>query len=193
MSPLIDLIGSAKGYGWGSQSISTAFESIQTITVGAGGQSTISFSNIPSTYQHLQIRGTLLNLQTSGDPYYSITPAGTAPTTAYYNHYFNGDGSTAASNARGDIRWIASNGNVHNVAPMVFIMDILDYSNTDKFKTIRILRGINNASYAIQQDVGINSSFVRTNSAITGIDFGIYSTGYAQHSKFSLYGIKAAA
>ncbi len=35
----------------------TAYESIATTTVGAGGTSTITFSSIPSTYTHLQIRG----------------------------------------------------------------------------------------------------------------------------------------
>ena len=33
-----------------------SFESIQTVTVGSGGQSSISFSSIPSTYKHLQLR-----------------------------------------------------------------------------------------------------------------------------------------
>jgi hypothetical protein len=32
------------------------FESIATTTVGAGGATTITFSSIPATYQHLQIR-----------------------------------------------------------------------------------------------------------------------------------------
>jgi len=32
------------------------FESIATVTVGAGGSSEINFTSIPSTYQHLQIR-----------------------------------------------------------------------------------------------------------------------------------------
>jgi len=32
------------------------FESIATVTVGAGGTSTITFRSIPATYQHLQLR-----------------------------------------------------------------------------------------------------------------------------------------
>jgi hypothetical protein len=34
----------------------TSFESIQTVTVGAGGASSISFTSIPATYASLQIR-----------------------------------------------------------------------------------------------------------------------------------------
>jgi hypothetical protein len=32
------------------------YESIATVTVGSGGSSSISFTSIPSTYQHLQVR-----------------------------------------------------------------------------------------------------------------------------------------
>ena len=34
------------------------YESIATVTVGAGGSSSVTFSSIPSTYTHLQIRFT---------------------------------------------------------------------------------------------------------------------------------------
>ena len=36
--------------------LATSFESIATVTVGAGGQSTVSFSSISQTYAHLQLR-----------------------------------------------------------------------------------------------------------------------------------------
>ena len=35
------------------------FESIATVTVGSGGASSIEFTSIPGTYQHLQVRGLL--------------------------------------------------------------------------------------------------------------------------------------
>ena len=34
----------------------TAYESIATQTVGAGGVASVTFSSIPSTYKHLQLR-----------------------------------------------------------------------------------------------------------------------------------------
>jgi len=166
-----------------------AFESIQTVTVGSGGQSTITFSSIPSTYKHLQLRATVFNKDTSGDVTYSITPAGTTPTTSY-NHYLRGDGTSVASGSKATIRFITDNGNAHTIRPLVFVMDILDYADTNKNKTVKILRGIDPSASAIQADVGINSSFVATTSALTGISFGIYSTGFAQYSSFALYGIK---
>lgn len=41
---------------WNPWSPSTDYDSIATTTVGAGGAASITFSSIPSTYQHLQIR-----------------------------------------------------------------------------------------------------------------------------------------
>jgi hypothetical protein len=164
------------------------FESISTVSVGSGGQSTVSFSSIPSTYSHLQIRATVFNKQTSGDVVYDVTPAGTTPT--FYGHYLRGDGTSAGTGNKSSVRWIADNGNAHTTSPLTFIMDILDYSNLNKYKTIRILRGIDAGGSAIQSDVGMNSSLVLTTSALTGITFSIYSTGFAQYSSFALYGIK---
>jgi hypothetical protein len=187
MSPIIDLIGSAKAYGWGSFGDDAAFQSISSVLVGSGGQSAINFNNIPSSYKHLQIRATVWNLQTSGDVYYSVTPAGTTPTTI--NHYLRTDGTNITSGTRATYRWIADNGNAHTTAPLVFIMDILDYADSNK-KTIKILRGIDAASFAIQADVGFNSSILLTTNPITDITFNITSTGFGQHSTFALYGIK---
>ena len=40
-----------------STPVLNSYESIATVTVGAGGTSTITFSSIPTGYTHLQIRG----------------------------------------------------------------------------------------------------------------------------------------
>ena len=58
MSPILGARGglSASAYGLFSLQSTNSYESIQTVTVGSGGQSTISFTSIPSTYKHLQIR-----------------------------------------------------------------------------------------------------------------------------------------
>jgi hypothetical protein len=37
--------------------VTTSYESIETVTVGSGGSATVlTFSSIPATYTHLQIR-----------------------------------------------------------------------------------------------------------------------------------------
>ena len=56
MSPITELIGGAKAYGWGSFAAVGDFESIATVTVNGTSQNSITFSSIPATYTHLQIR-----------------------------------------------------------------------------------------------------------------------------------------
>ena len=43
-------------YGDGTGAVPGDYQSIATTTVGAGGAASISFTSIPATYQHLQIR-----------------------------------------------------------------------------------------------------------------------------------------
>jgi len=60
MSPILQGLanGSVRGYGgFFGAAAAGAFESIASAS-GTGSSGTITFSSIPSTYQHLQIRGT---------------------------------------------------------------------------------------------------------------------------------------
>jgi hypothetical protein len=57
--PIIGSLASGSVKGWGGLlnfNMTSSYESIQTVTVGSGGQGTIVFSSIPSTYINLQVR-----------------------------------------------------------------------------------------------------------------------------------------
>jgi hypothetical protein len=56
VSPILESIGSVKGFGWGAFAETSAFNSIASTL---GGNSSITFSSIPQTYKHLQLRMTL--------------------------------------------------------------------------------------------------------------------------------------
>ena len=56
MSPILESIGSVKGFGWGAFAETSAFNSIASTL---GGNSSIIFDSIPQTYKHLQLRMTL--------------------------------------------------------------------------------------------------------------------------------------
>ena len=75
-----------------------SYESITTVTVGAGGSSTISFSSIPSTYQHLQVRFNG-SITTSGGAM-GIYFNSDSTSTNYYQHVVYGSGAGAAAAAR---------------------------------------------------------------------------------------------
>ena len=158
------------------------YESIQTVTVGSGGASSISFTSIPSTYKHLQIRGI-------ATPSVAANLRGTFNNDTannYAYHYLSGDGSTAA----------AGNGSTALYAgylasatyPSAFVIDVLDYANTSKNKTLRSLFGVdvNGAGGYVL----LTSSLWTSTSAINQFTLYPQSGSFAQYSSFALYGIK---
>ncbi len=167
----------------------TDFESISTTTVGAGGVSSITFSSIPSTYTHLQIRG--FNKDTtviSGTQVLSVQFNG--DTAANYSfHRLTGNGSAASSAAGTSTTLFYTGTTIANVANTfgAFVLDILDYKDTNKYKTARSLDGSDaNGS----GEISLRSGSWRNTAAITSITLTPTGTGIAQYSSFALYGIK---
>jgi len=159
----------------------SSFESIATYTIGAGGQTNITFSSIPSTYKHLQIRWIT---RSSGGAYNPLIRFNSDTGTNYSWHYLDGNGSSATAGAASttDSVLIAGVSNTANIFSTA-IMDILDYQDTNKYKTIKILQG---ADYNGSGSADLWSGNWRSNSAISSITFVTYNTEYSQ---FALYGI----
>lgn len=193
MSPVISTRAniSAGAYGWGVFSGLGSYDSIATAT-GTGSSGTISFTSIPSTFNHLQIRFIARDTRaTTRDDIYFQVNSDTG--TNYAVHYLYGDGASvvagASANAgNGYVGSIAANNAAANIIG-VGIMDILDYSNTNKFKTVRVLNGEdqNGSGY-----VYFNSGLWRSTNAITSIDIKTTSGNFTTSSTFALYGIKGA-
>ena len=181
-------------YGTGVPPVTNSYESIATVTVGSGGSSSISFSSIPSTYKHLQIRGIAQELSTSPG-YDSIDIVLNSDAGANYSwHRLLGNGSAASADAGTSQNYglagtmyytTAGASNVFNAV----VADVLDYQNTNKYKTIRSLAGVDNNGAGT---VGLLSTSWRSTSAVTSItlypDNRVRS--FAQYSSFALYGIK---
>ena len=182
MSPILGILASS-----GFPRIGD-FESIATVTVGGGGSASVTFSSIPSTYKHLQVRGIgstsiagkawgiRLNNQTGSN---------------YSDHYLQGTGSVpetgaAATQTLGYIGTSPESTNNNYVGAAV--IDLLDYANADKYKTIRSLSG------ADMNGVGgysrFNSSLWQSKNAINRVDLVLTSGNFNQYSSFALYGIK---
>ena len=189
MSPILGIIASSQ-----QPQFLTAFDSIATVTVGSGGTSSISFTSIPSTYKHLQIRYIARNSTRSSATYGALVYQVNGSYGARY-HYLEGTGANPVNSGSG----IPSSGEAYMlVAPGtsatsgVFgagIIDILDYADTNKNKTIRTLSGVDNNGSG---ELIFGSSMVNSTSAITSFtilptDGG---TGIPQHSHFALYGVK---
>jgi hypothetical protein len=169
------------------------FESIATVTVGAGGSSSVTFSSIPSTYTHLQLRFIARQTSASGTQAYYLEVNGDTG-NSYTNHFLYGNGSTVTAEGY-------ATGNFNGFGPMyitgtadsniysVGIIDILDYANTNKNKTIRGLHGHDaNGS----GNIYLTSTGWLSTSAISSLKFFRTSSTIAQYSQIALYGIKSA-
>lgn len=176
------------------------YQSIATVTVGSGGSSSISFTSIPSGYQHLQIRGIARSTgaATYGTNDVILFRLNSDSGTNYSSHYLVGgdNGSvTFAGGAAGqtyfNMGWNASNSSPSNVFS-TSVTDILDYSNTNKYKTLRMLSGYetNNANSFGGNCLWYGSGGWYNTNAITSITMTYSGSNFAQYSSFALYGIK---
>ena len=175
----------------------TSYESIATTTVGAGGSSTVTFSSIPATYKHLQIRGIIrCDNTTNANLQWQLNSDNS--NTNYNIHILRGTGTTVVSEAvtSGSANsFIVSNEAVakSNDTASVFgvvVIDLLDYSNTNKYKTTRALGGRDtNGGGAIT----ITSSLWQNTAAVSSISLSVVnSLNFVQYSQFALYGIKGS-
>lgn len=168
-----------------------AFESIAT-TVITSDTASVTFSSIPQTYKHLQLR--MFAKTDRGDTDDVTLVQFNGDTAANYSyHYVRGNGTAASSGGAASTSYIylnyASSGN--SSASNIFgscVVDILDYTNTNKYKTTRSLQGFDLNG---QGWVYLSSGNWRSTSAITSIVLDQqYGTNWKQYSHFALYGIK---
>ncbi len=170
-----------------------SYESIATVTVGSGGAANVEFTSIPSTYTHLQIRGLVKSINVNQDVTNTNLTINSGTQNSYY-HGLRGNGTSAiANNGAGFYFPIYSPSttgytNIFNAC----VIDILDYANTNKNKTVRGFGGFdaNGSGW-----INLASCLFNTTTAISSIkietDGGAF-TGWAQYSQFALYGIKGA-
>lgn len=185
MSPILGIIAS-QNY----SRITSDYESISTITIGSGGQSSITFSSIPSTYTHLQLRIFGADDDSGGSSYGNMTFNGDTGTN-YSSHQLYGAGSGANANnfaSNNQIYIHRIPGNVTSTFGSV-IVDILEYKNTGIYKTVRTFGGYD-ANGSIVGRMSFASGNWRNTNAITSITLTTGGTKWLEYSHFALYGIK---
>lgn len=192
MSPIIDSIGLVKGFGWGSLAIGD-FESIASVSITTQGQSNgMYFTNIPSTYKHLQIRGLVRNgYAGTNDPLYMRINDNTS-SSLYASHRLRADGGSVMAETTSATymhmgQTVAANGTTSCVS--IFVFDILDYSNLNKHKTVRGLNGYDgNGTGQVNVVSGV---YMVANTSVTTIALDGITTGALLGSHAELYGIRA--
>lgn len=172
--------------GVGGGGAANSYESIATVTVGAGGSSSVTFSSIPSTYKHLQVRYTVQSVSTG--PLYMGMRFNNDSASNYAYHELYGDGGSVVAGAGANTSFAVGGDGFYSTPSFgAGIVDLLEYSNTNIYKTSRILSGqdTNGSGY-----IYFISNLWRSTSAINQIDLFMSSGNIAQYSSFALYGVK---
>ena len=169
------------------------YESIATVTVGSGGAANVEFTSIATDWTHLQIRCIARTDRASTSDALKVTfNSDTGANYAYHQLYgqgtsvISGGGSSASQIYADRMSAASATASIFGAA----VIDILDYANTNKYKTLRSLGGVDlNGSGEMHLDSGL---WQNTN-AITSIKL-VPNVGpnFVQYSHFALYGIKGA-
>ena len=176
-----------------------SYESIATVTVGAGGSSSISFTSIPSTYKHLQVRYLTRTNRANIIDALDMQFNSDSTSSNYVRHCLEGTGSAVSSGAGypqsgnypfwiGYVPGSTMTGSVFGVG----VIDILDYANTNKYKTSRILSGYDgNSASSSWAEITLFSHLWMSTSAVSTLTItSSLGTALSQYSQFALYGIK---
>ena len=114
-------------------------------------------------------------------------------TSGYSWHFIQGNGSGVSASAGVSASYIRNGIMPYNSELAnsfgVGVVDILDYADTNKYKTTRTLNGFDgNGTGAVT----FNSGSYQSTSAVTSVTFYSVGTAFAEYSQFALYGIKGA-
>jgi hypothetical protein len=179
--------GSVRGYGFGFASAASAaptnsYFPIASYTVPSGGQASITFAGLPQTFAHLQVRFLTLVAGAGSGSYTYIN--GDTTQANYREHVLYGNGAAASAGSYQNSYMPQFQGG--STSPGSFIMDILDYTNTNKNKTLRGLGGYdaNGSGY-----IAFESLLWMNTAAITSLQFSPVGTTWLEYSNISIYGV----
>ena len=176
---------------WDGVSAVGAMDAINSIIL-ASQQDTIDFLNIPQTYTHLQIRY-VAQCVSSATAVENLAFRFNFDTGANYTrHYLDGNGTSATSGSNTGVTQVYALGaQTSGTYPNAFgvgILDILDYTNTNKYKTTRSLSGADFNGTGSEMQL-VSGLWLNT-AAITSINIRALDGRLAPYSSFSLYGIR---
>ena len=161
---------------------------IATANGSPSASGSFTFNSIPQTFTHLQIRifhlsnanGGTLQFQFNGDT-----------GSNYASHYLMGTGTVVAYNATtssSNMKMFGYSTGTNTTYPTCMVFDLLDYTNTNKYKTAKAISGIDqNGSGEIE----LNSGLWMNTSAVTSITV-LTNGGWYTNSKAQLYGIQSS-
>jgi hypothetical protein len=182
---------------WNQETFPGTYESISTAIVDSSGAASITFSSIPQNYNHLQIRGMARTNRSAGSTDTLFVRLNSETGNNYTIHDIYGNGSSVNAEGGANTGYIkgfqvGSTADASGIFGLG-IIDILDYTNTNKRRVLRIFGGVN-TNGAGTQNIQLSSGMLtNSTSALTSVLLYPGSgTAFEQHTYFSLYGIRGA-
>ena len=174
----------------------TAYQSIATATVPAGGVSSVSFTESNSSWSdftHLQIRASIKSTRNSNDGDVGYIRFNSDSANNYWTgHAYQADGSSASTDPGSTYSYAyihrlpnAQNSNVFSGT----VIDLLDFKSSNS-KVVRYFNGYDNNGTANNVNVIFGDAIWNNSSPVTSMTFSAAVGNIAQYSTFALYGIK---
>lgn len=181
---------------WDQVTFQSGMFAIATVALTTA-TSTVTFSNIPSNYTHLQIRGVARSSRTDQNGSFAKVQVGSGSADSganYFWRFLSGNGSSPSTLGRANESWVEVDRWATDLTTANtfggFIIDIFDYASTSKNKTLKYIGGYDangNGEIYIGSGAWNNSS-----TAINTVSLTEGSGNFKPYSHFALYGIKAA-
>ena len=163
----------------------TSYDSIASVS--PTGTNTITFTSIPSNYKHLQIRAKYTDAGTN-----TLNMRFNSDTSgSYYSSCIEGNGTSVSGsagygNSTIQVCFRLYGGSSSSSYFGNGIIDINNYADTDKLKSVIAYYGVNQLSSGI---MGVSQGMWNNTSAISSITLSLPSN-FVTGTMFSLYGIR---
>jgi hypothetical protein len=170
-------------------------EAISTTYLEADAAS-VTFTSIPATYEHLQVRFTIRGMRTNSTNTTEVRLNGDTGNN-YSGHVLYGSGSSAYAFGVASHGYLGYSSVLYTPAGTLpassfasCVLDILDYANTNKNTTAVFNWGVDLGSYG---NATFMSSVWDNTAAVNAISFTINPTyDTARGSEFTLYGLNSS-
>lgn len=192
--PIIGVIDSAKT----GNLVTGSFDSIATVTASAN-QSLITFTGIPATYRHLQLRGLSRAHQSNpndGSGIYMRFNNDTGSNFWYQRFYCvrgvsnnNGGSDSSANTSYADCGIATSASQAADIFGGA-IVDVLDYAIAGKKRSANTFGGFGLPTNASNQYTHFGQLSWNDTAAVTRIDIVMGTGSWAAGSTWALYGVK---
>jgi hypothetical protein len=170
------------------------YVALSTYVVPAGGVSSVTFAGIPNNekYEHLQFRILArTDVSSAGHNIGHYLRFNNASSSYKWHELFTvGSGTVSAYTDSSQFIYTATYAPRGGDTADIFssqVVDIFDFNNLSKYKTVRTFAGSTTDSYGF---VGLMTGHYQSFDAIHTVKFFPESGNFAENSVFSLYGIK---